>query len=107
MLEKGLNPRLPYDTLKKDLLDIHSTSSSFKIICGRPRHHVNQCMKYSFKYSKERWDKSHKPLDSKVGDLLLVSSLNLNNTKGPLKLKDSFSGPLIIRGLQGPNAVQL
>ncbi|MBW0559018.1 hypothetical protein O181_098733 [Austropuccinia psidii MF-1] len=29
MLEKGWNPRLPYDTLKKDLVDIHPTSSSF------------------------------------------------------------------------------
>ncbi|MBW0582423.1 hypothetical protein O181_122138, partial [Austropuccinia psidii MF-1] len=29
MLEKGWNPRLPYDTLKKDLVDIHPTASSF------------------------------------------------------------------------------
>ncbi|MBW0513711.1 hypothetical protein O181_053426 [Austropuccinia psidii MF-1] len=29
MLEKGLNKRLPYDTLKKDLVDIHSTASRF------------------------------------------------------------------------------
>ncbi|MBW0480095.1 hypothetical protein O181_019810 [Austropuccinia psidii MF-1] len=30
MLEKGWNPRIPYDTLKKDLVDIHPTASSFK-----------------------------------------------------------------------------
>ncbi|MBW0541081.1 hypothetical protein O181_080796 [Austropuccinia psidii MF-1] len=30
MLEKGWNPRLPYDTLKKDLVDIQPTESSFK-----------------------------------------------------------------------------
>ncbi|MBW0579884.1 hypothetical protein O181_119599 [Austropuccinia psidii MF-1] len=29
MLEKGWNPKLPVDTLKKDLVDIHPTSSSF------------------------------------------------------------------------------
>ncbi|MBW0591847.1 hypothetical protein O181_131562 [Austropuccinia psidii MF-1] len=29
-LEKGWNARLPYDTLKKDLVDIHPTASSFK-----------------------------------------------------------------------------
>ncbi|MBW0516654.1 hypothetical protein O181_056369 [Austropuccinia psidii MF-1] len=29
MLEKGWNPKLPVDTLKKDLVDIHTTSSSF------------------------------------------------------------------------------
>ncbi|MBW0558375.1 hypothetical protein O181_098090 [Austropuccinia psidii MF-1] len=32
MLEKGWNPRLPYDTLKKDLVDIHPTASSFKLV---------------------------------------------------------------------------
>ncbi|MBW0546552.1 hypothetical protein O181_086267 [Austropuccinia psidii MF-1] len=30
MLEKGCNPKLPYDTLKKDLVNIHPTESSFK-----------------------------------------------------------------------------
>ncbi|MBW0534524.1 hypothetical protein O181_074239 [Austropuccinia psidii MF-1] len=30
MLEKGWNPRLPYDTLKKDLVEIHPIESSFK-----------------------------------------------------------------------------
>ncbi|MBW0570358.1 hypothetical protein O181_110073 [Austropuccinia psidii MF-1] len=29
MLEKGLNPELPIDTLKKDLADIHPTVLSF------------------------------------------------------------------------------
>ncbi|MBW0532443.1 hypothetical protein O181_072158 [Austropuccinia psidii MF-1] len=29
MLEKDWNPRLPYDTLKKDLVDINPTASSF------------------------------------------------------------------------------
>ncbi|MBW0519576.1 hypothetical protein O181_059291 [Austropuccinia psidii MF-1] len=32
MLEKGWNPRLPADTLRKDLIEIHPKSSSFKII---------------------------------------------------------------------------
>ncbi|MBW0554924.1 hypothetical protein O181_094639 [Austropuccinia psidii MF-1] len=39
MLEKGWNPRLPYDTLKKDLVDIHQTERSFKIILEKARHH--------------------------------------------------------------------
>ncbi|MBW0546765.1 hypothetical protein O181_086480 [Austropuccinia psidii MF-1] len=65
ILEKGLNPRLPYDTLKKDLVDIHPTASSFKIMLDKARHHENICMQDSFKYSKERLDKSHKPPNSK------------------------------------------
>ncbi|MBW0524227.1 hypothetical protein O181_063942 [Austropuccinia psidii MF-1] len=64
-------------------------------------------MQDSFKYAKERWDKSHKPPDFKIGDLVLVSTLNFNNIKGPKELKDSFAGPLIIKALHGPNAVHL
>ncbi|MBW0569661.1 hypothetical protein O181_109376 [Austropuccinia psidii MF-1] len=54
MLEKGWNPRLPYDTLKKDLVDIHPTESSFKLTLDKARHHANQCMQDSCKYAKER-----------------------------------------------------
>ncbi|MBW0506364.1 hypothetical protein O181_046079 [Austropuccinia psidii MF-1] len=50
--------------------------------------------------------KSHTPHDFK-GDLVLVSSLNFNNIKGPKKVKDSFSGLFMIRVLHCPNAVQL
>ncbi|MBW0527172.1 hypothetical protein O181_066887 [Austropuccinia psidii MF-1] len=107
MLEKGCNPRLPYDTLKKDLVDIHPTASSFKLMLDKARHHANTCMQDSFKYAKERWDKSHKPPDFKIGDLFLVSTLNFNNIKGPKNLKDSFGGPFVKKGLHGPNAVQL
>ncbi|MBW0574542.1 hypothetical protein O181_114257 [Austropuccinia psidii MF-1] len=107
ILEKGWNPRLPYDTLKKDLQDIHPTPSSFKLIFDKEIHHANRCMQDSFKYAKERWDKSHKPPDFKIGDLVLVSTLNFNNIKGPKKLKYSFSGPFMIKALHGPNAVQL
>ncbi|MBW0462054.1 hypothetical protein O181_001769 [Austropuccinia psidii MF-1] len=32
MLEKGYTPRLPTDTLRKDLIDIHPTASRFNII---------------------------------------------------------------------------
>ncbi|MBW0505259.1 hypothetical protein O181_044974 [Austropuccinia psidii MF-1] len=91
MLEKGWNPTLPYDTLEKDLLDIHPTGSSFKIMFDKARSHTNRCMQDSFKYEKEKWDKSHKQPDFKIGDLVLVSTLNFNNIRGPKKLKDSFA----------------
>ncbi|MBW0563910.1 hypothetical protein O181_103625 [Austropuccinia psidii MF-1] len=107
ILEQGWNLRLPYETLKKDLVDIHPTEVSFKIMLEKARHHANRCMQDYFKYEKERWDKSHKTPEFKVGDLVLVSTLNFNSIKGPKKLKDSFSGPLMIKVLHGPNAVQL
>ncbi|MBW0505552.1 hypothetical protein O181_045267 [Austropuccinia psidii MF-1] len=107
MLEKGWNPRLPYDTLKKDLVDIHPTAISFKMMLKKAKNHSNRCMQDSFKYAKETWDKSHKPPDFKVGDLVLVSTLNSHNVKGPKKLKESFAGPFMIKALYRPNAVQL
>ncbi|MBW0520991.1 hypothetical protein O181_060706 [Austropuccinia psidii MF-1] len=107
MLEKGWNPRIPYDTLKKNLVDIHPTERSFEIMLDKSRHNANRCMKDSFKYSKKRWDKSHKPPDLRVGDLLLVSTLNLNSIKGLKKLNDSFAGPFMIKALYRPNSVRL
>ncbi|MBW0531118.1 hypothetical protein O181_070833 [Austropuccinia psidii MF-1] len=81
ILEKGWNPRLPYDTLKKDLVDIYPTASSLKRILDKERHHANICMQDSFKYAKERWDKSHKQPDFKIDDLVPVSTLNFNNIR--------------------------
>ncbi|MBW0566463.1 hypothetical protein O181_106178 [Austropuccinia psidii MF-1] len=40
-------------------------------------------------------------------DLVLVSTLNFNNIKGPKKLKDSYVGPFVIVALHGINAVQV
>ncbi|MBW0566640.1 hypothetical protein O181_106355 [Austropuccinia psidii MF-1] len=107
MLQKGWNPRLPYDTLKRDLVDIYPTASSCKILLDKARHHANRCMQHFFKYAKERWDKSPKPHDLEVGDLVLTLTLNFNNIKVPKKLQDSFAGPFIIKALHGPNSVQL
>ncbi|MBW0492121.1 hypothetical protein O181_031836 [Austropuccinia psidii MF-1] len=42
MLEKGWNPRLPEDTLRKDFIDIHPTASSFKIMLDKVKHHAKK-----------------------------------------------------------------
>ncbi|MBW0499843.1 hypothetical protein O181_039558 [Austropuccinia psidii MF-1] len=107
MVKKGWNPRIPDDTLKKYLVDINPIASSFKVMIDKATHHENRCMKDSFKQEKERWDKSYKPPKFKVGDLVLVSTLNFNNIKGPKKLKDFFSGQCLIKALHVPNSVQL
>ncbi|MBW0519685.1 hypothetical protein O181_059400 [Austropuccinia psidii MF-1] len=105
MLEKGWNPRRRYDTLKKDLVDINPTASSFKIILDKERHYSNRFMQDSFKYAKERCDKIHKLPDFKVGDLVLASTLSCNNIEGPTKFTYSFSEPFLISALHGPHAV--
>ncbi|MBW0546901.1 hypothetical protein O181_086616 [Austropuccinia psidii MF-1] len=107
MLEKGFNPGIPHDTLKKDLVDINPTASSSKIMLDKETHHSNRRMQGSFKYQKERWDKSHKPPDSKVGDLALLSTLKLNSIKGQKKLKYTFAGPFMIKALHSPKVMQV
>ncbi|MBW0588625.1 hypothetical protein O181_128340 [Austropuccinia psidii MF-1] len=107
MLEKVWNPRLPADTLRKDFIDNHPTASRFKIMLDKVKHHAKQSMYDDFDYAKQKWDKSHKVPDFKVGYLVLVSTLNFNNTKGTNKLKDSYVGPFVIVSLHGTNAVKV
>ncbi|MBW0573812.1 hypothetical protein O181_113527 [Austropuccinia psidii MF-1] len=107
MLEKGWNPRLPADTLRKDFIGIHPTPSSFKIMLDKVKYHSKQSMNDAFDYANQKWDKSHKVPDFKGGDLVLVSTLNFNNIKGPKKLKYSYVEPFVIVSLHGSNAVQV
>ncbi|MBW0546397.1 hypothetical protein O181_086112 [Austropuccinia psidii MF-1] len=107
MLEKGWNPRLQADTLRKDLIDIHPTASRFKIMLDRVKHHAKKSLNDAFNYSKQKWDNSQKIPDFTVGDLVLVSTFNFNNIKGPKKLKYSNSKPFVIVALHGTNAVQV
>ncbi|MBW0528514.1 hypothetical protein O181_068229, partial [Austropuccinia psidii MF-1] len=67
MLEKGWNPRLPADTLRRDLMDINPTASSFKIMLDKVKHHAKQSMNDAFDYAKQKSDKSHKVPEFKVG----------------------------------------
>ncbi|MBW0508192.1 hypothetical protein O181_047907 [Austropuccinia psidii MF-1] len=83
MLEKGWNPRLPTDTLRKDLIEIHPTDSSFRIMLYKVKYHAKQIMNDTFDYAKQKWDKS------------------------PNKIKDSYLGPFVIAALHGTNAVQV
>ncbi|MBW0583442.1 hypothetical protein O181_123157 [Austropuccinia psidii MF-1] len=107
MLEKGWNPRLQADTLRKDLIDIHSTASIFKIMLDKVKHLAKKSMSDAFDYTKQKWDKSHKVTDLEVGDLVLVSTLKFNNIKGPKKLQDSYVGPFVIVELHVYKAVQV
>ncbi|MBW0546302.1 hypothetical protein O181_086017 [Austropuccinia psidii MF-1] len=82
IMEKGWNPKLPQDPLRKDLVEIHPTAASFKKQLNKTRKHALSCMEGSFEYDKDKWDKSCATPDFKVGDLVLVSTTNFNNIKG-------------------------
>ncbi|MBW0525847.1 hypothetical protein O181_065562 [Austropuccinia psidii MF-1] len=107
MIEKEWNPRLPADKLRKDLIDIHPTASTFKTMLDKVKHHAKQSMNDTFDYENKNCYKSHKVPHLKVGYLVLVSTLNFNNIKGPKKLKDLYIGPFFIVDLHGTNAVQV
>ncbi|MBW0474390.1 hypothetical protein O181_014105 [Austropuccinia psidii MF-1] len=68
---------------------------------------AKQSINDAFDYEKQKWDKSHKVPVFKVGSLVLVSTLNFNNIKGPKKLTYFYVGPFLIGDLHGINAVQV
>ncbi|MBW0564645.1 hypothetical protein O181_104360 [Austropuccinia psidii MF-1] len=57
IIEKGWNPKLPQDSLRKDLVKIHPTAASFKGMLDRARKQAVRCMEDSFAYTKDKWDK--------------------------------------------------
>ncbi|MBW0549965.1 hypothetical protein O181_089680 [Austropuccinia psidii MF-1] len=72
ILEKGWNPKCPVNSLKKDIVDTHPTASRLKLLLDKLRHHANKSINDAFEYSKQKWYKSHKTPEFKVGDLILV-----------------------------------
>ncbi|MBW0589288.1 hypothetical protein O181_129003 [Austropuccinia psidii MF-1] len=107
LVEKGWNPSLPVDHLKKNLLTIHSTAKDFHDMWKRACDTAAKCIAEAKDYNEQRWDKTHMEPAFKEGDQVLVSTLNLNNLKGPKKMRDSFVGPFTIINLIGKNAVEL
>ncbi|MBW0506185.1 hypothetical protein O181_045900 [Austropuccinia psidii MF-1] len=82
VLEKGWNPKLPQDSLRRYLVELHPRAASFKGMLEKARKHA-------------------------VRDLVIVSTTNFNNIKGCKKLKDSFEEPFVIKALCGENAVEV
>ncbi|MBW0588508.1 hypothetical protein O181_128223 [Austropuccinia psidii MF-1] len=107
ILEKGWNPKLPQDSLRKEFIEIHPTAAIFKGMLDKASKNAVRLMEDSFAYAKDKWDKSHSTPDFKVEDLVLVSTTNFNNIKGCKNIKDSFAGTFIIKALHGENAVEV
>ncbi|MBW0533574.1 hypothetical protein O181_073289 [Austropuccinia psidii MF-1] len=70
ILEKGWNPRLPHDYLRKYFVVINPIAASFKGIKGKVRKQEVKQVEDSFQYPKN-WHKSHATPEFKVGDLIL------------------------------------
>ncbi|MBW0512396.1 hypothetical protein O181_052111 [Austropuccinia psidii MF-1] len=87
ILEKGWNPKLPQDSLRNYLVEIHHKAASFKGMLDRAKKYAVRGMEYSFSYAKDKWDKSHATPD--------------------FKLKDPLAGPSFIKSLNGENAIEV
>ncbi|MBW0465377.1 hypothetical protein O181_005092 [Austropuccinia psidii MF-1] len=66
-----------------------------------------RCIAEAKGYNEQGWDKYHMEPEFHEGDQVLVSTLNLNNLKGPKKMRDLFLGPFTIIKLIGKNAVEV
>ncbi|MBW0547659.1 hypothetical protein O181_087374 [Austropuccinia psidii MF-1] len=88
LVEKGWNPLLPVDHLKKILLTIHPTAKDFHEMGKRACDTAGKCIAEAKEYNKKRWDKSHIKPDFKEGEEVLVSTLHFNNLRGPKKMRD-------------------
>ncbi|MBW0488396.1 hypothetical protein O181_028111 [Austropuccinia psidii MF-1] len=107
LVEKGCNPPLPVNHLKKTLPAIIPTAQDPHDMWKKACDTAAKCIAEAKEYNKQRWDKSHMEPDFKEGDQVLVSTLNLNNLKGPKKMRDSFVGPFTIIRLIRRNAVEV
>ncbi|MBW0554187.1 hypothetical protein O181_093902 [Austropuccinia psidii MF-1] len=103
ILEKGWNHKLPQDSLRKELVEIHPTAASFKVMLDKASKYAVMCMEDSFSYAKDKWDKSHATPDFKVGpfviealhgenavDLELSEKLSNNHPKFPVSLIKAY-----------------
>ncbi|MBW0571365.1 hypothetical protein O181_111080 [Austropuccinia psidii MF-1] len=59
LVEKGWNPLLPVDHLKKYLLTIHPTAKDFHDMWKRACDTASRRKAEAKEYNKQRWDKSH------------------------------------------------
>ncbi|MBW0532672.1 hypothetical protein O181_072387 [Austropuccinia psidii MF-1] len=68
LVEKGWNPLLPVDHLKKNFLTIHPTAKDLHDMWKRACDTAARCIAEAKEYNKQRWHKTHMEPDSKEGD---------------------------------------
>ncbi|MBW0480369.1 hypothetical protein O181_020084 [Austropuccinia psidii MF-1] len=107
ILEKGWNPKLPQDSLRKDLVEIHPTAGSFKLVLDKAGKHAIRGMEDSFAYAKDKWDKSPATPDFEVGNLVLVSTTKFNKINGCENPKLRFSGTFHMKAHHGENEIEV
>ena len=106
-LERGWIPMMPVTAVLSKTVHVHPTSESFFSMMQKAESHAQKCVQDATEYNKNRWDKTHKSSDIKVGDQVLISTVNFANMEGPRKLRDAFIGPFVVKAFHGPNAIEV
>ncbi|MBW0470398.1 hypothetical protein O181_010113 [Austropuccinia psidii MF-1] len=91
--------------LKKNLLTINPKAKHFHDLWKKACDTASKCIAEAKDYNKQKYDRTCMEPDIKLGDQVLVSTLEFNNFKGPKEMTDSFLGPFTIIKLIGKNAV--
>ncbi|MBW0472900.1 hypothetical protein O181_012615 [Austropuccinia psidii MF-1] len=87
LVEKGWNPLLPVDHLKKNPPTIHPTAKYFNDMWKKACDTAAKSIAEAKESNKQRWDKSHMEPDFKEGDQVLGSTLKFSNLKGQKKMR--------------------
>ncbi|MBW0478470.1 hypothetical protein O181_018185 [Austropuccinia psidii MF-1] len=106
LVERGWNPLLPVDHLKKNHLTIHPKDKDFHDMLKGACDKASKCIDEAKEYKKQRYEKTHMEPNFKEGDGVLVSKRKFNNLKGQKEMRDSFLGPFTMIKLIGKNAVE-
>ncbi|MBW0510776.1 hypothetical protein O181_050491 [Austropuccinia psidii MF-1] len=59
LVEKGWNPLLPVDHLKRNLLTIHPTAKDIHFMWKKAFDTASKCIAEAKEYNKQSWEKSH------------------------------------------------
>jgi hypothetical protein len=87
ILERGWIPHMPKDTINEKLPHVHPKALDFKKMLDSTNLHAKKCVEDALEYNKNKWDKSHKEPEFKIGDKVLLSMVNYKNLGGNKKLK--------------------
>lgn len=111
ILERGYCPRTPADVLSESCglkpLKVDMKAGQWAQAVKDAQTRARDSIKHAFDYAKSRWDKSHKEVVYRPGDEVRRSTRFFDFVGTQTKLKPAWIGPISVRGMKGPDAVEV
>ncbi|MBW0471227.1 hypothetical protein O181_010942 [Austropuccinia psidii MF-1] len=108
LVEKGWNPLLPVDHLKKNLLTIHPTSKDLHDMWKKAFDTAAKLIAEAKEYNKQRWDKSHMEPDFKEGDQTEEDKLpSRKNNSTPAEIVEVEDSPVPVKKIIKTRKIRL